>query len=286
MNDDDFERTVEQLYGQTKPEDFPDQSTHVVELQPVRSGGGDDPSPSSHSRSHTKAIDAQPRPRRSMEAPGRRSGSRSPPLRPLGAGGDEDDREQAMLESRKDAKVRVREWVAAQGSSPDVSRLPTPPPPPLDSEEPPRATRSRSQSRTRAHRPQRSESGATTLNHGQGSVSRPGSAHAHRQRASEAHAVVRAGDGGSTRMSVYSQEQDVGAAPRARPDDPPSWRGEGQGQRRPRPGIPDSLMPGLPHSAAPTQLPFDLGPGRGRASSRGQAQDAMPSHSGAEDPEA
>ncbi|KAI0698965.1 hypothetical protein C8T65DRAFT_832126 [Cerioporus squamosus] len=157
MDDADFERTVEELYGTNKPVDLSERSTHLVELQTVRRDGSGD------GDRRSRAIDTQPRARPSMEARRRsRSGSRSPlpALAPPPDG--EGDREQAMLESRRGAKDRTREWVAthAQSSSSDVSR-------------PPSAYNS-----ARVHRSHRSEPNTPSL--------RPSDSQSHRQRASDA----------------------------------------------------------------------------------------------------
>ena len=142
MDDADFERTVEELYGDNKPVDVSQRTTHLVELEAIRRGD-------SHGKpgeEHSRAVDTQPRARPSMEAPRRsRERSRSPMQVPLPEG--EGAREQAMLESRKDAKDRTRDWVAAhtQSASTEVARPPS------------------AYNPSRAHRPHRSEPTAPSL---------------------------------------------------------------------------------------------------------------------------
>ena len=83
MDDADFERTVEELYGDNKPVDVSQRTTHLVELEAIRRGD-------SHGKpgeEHSRAVDTQPRARPSMEAPRRsRERSRSPMQVPLPEG--------------------------------------------------------------------------------------------------------------------------------------------------------------------------------------------------------
>ena len=162
MSDDDFERTVEELYSADDAHKPPgalpaDRSLHMVELHAARNPAG--------------AVDTQPRPRRSMEAPGRRSNE----PRPDGDANAEvaDERERAMLDARKDAKSRTREWVATHGTNANPSAH-------LDtSRAPSRQSEHEQQQRTGSHRSHRSEPNA---------LQGVRSSSAHRQRASEAHA--------------------------------------------------------------------------------------------------
>ncbi|KAI0767396.1 hypothetical protein C8Q74DRAFT_954629 [Fomes fomentarius] len=220
MTDDDFERTVEEIYGEgtLKPDEEgsgnPDRSTHILELQAIRS------------RPEPGTVDKQPPPRRSMEAPGgRRSRSRSPgpgrvsgPLPKPGGVEDEDDRERVILEARKEAKSRTLEWIAQHGSNLDVSVG----------------------SQSRAHRPHRSEPNALARPDQGGSGRQPSGAH-HPRGASEEYA----------RMDHRDRDHE-GRAP------------EPVETSRPRMDIPSSLLPRT-QAVAPTQLPFDLGAGQGRA---------------------
>ncbi len=157
MDDTEFERTVEELYGTNKPVDLAERSTHLVELQAVRSGDG---SGEGSGDRRSRAIDTQPRARPSMEArPRSRSRSRSSLPLPVGEG----DREQAMLESQKGAKSRTREWVASHAQSSSSGDVAPPP---------------SAYNPSRAHRPHRSEPNAPSL--------RPSDSQSHRQRASDA----------------------------------------------------------------------------------------------------
>ncbi|RPD61647.1 hypothetical protein L226DRAFT_612342 [Lentinus tigrinus ALCF2SS1-7] len=146
MDDADFERTVEELYSTSKPVDISERSTHLVELQAVRRGDSSRRESGGDGDRQSRAVDTQPRRQASMEAPRRsRERSRSPMPVPLPEGEIEREREQAMLESRKDAKDRTRDWVAAHGqsSSTDIARPPS------------------AYNPSRAHRPHRSEPTAT-----------------------------------------------------------------------------------------------------------------------------
>ena len=182
MDDDDFERTVEQLYAPgagPKPYDGARNSTHVIELQPTRSGrrsgsgGGAEEGDRDRDGKdgEGRVTTTQPGPRPSMEARVRRSRSRSRSPRPERKRSGEErelegDREQAILESRKGAKARTRDWIAQQsahGSSADVSAL-----------------------RGESPQHQRGPSDSALLQH-QESVSREGS---HRAHQSEGHAKV------------------------------------------------------------------------------------------------
>ncbi len=237
MTDDDFERTVEEIYGEgtLKPDEEgsgnPDRSTHILELQAIRS------------RPEPGTVDKQPPPRRSMEAPGagsgRRSRSRSPgpgrisgPLPKPSGVEDEDDRERVILEARKEAKSRTLEWIAQHGSNLDVSRVPSQ-----------KTIESRDDrsvgSQSRAHRPHRSEPNALARPDQGGSGRQPSGAH-HPRGASEEYA----------RMDHRDRDHEE--------------RGpEPVEASRPRMGIPSSLLPRT-QSVAPAQLPFDLGAGQGR----------------------
>ncbi|KAI0657498.1 hypothetical protein C8Q70DRAFT_268895 [Cubamyces menziesii] len=117
MDDNDFERTVEELYASNKGlEAGHDGTAHVVELQP-RSGRGRHGEPSASSPSGSDPSDplargqlqsTQPAPRPSMEAPPRRSADE---------GDNERARERAAGESRTERKERTREWVHAHSVS-------------------------------------------------------------------------------------------------------------------------------------------------------------------------
>ncbi|KAH9927916.1 uncharacterized protein BXZ73DRAFT_102425 [Epithele typhae] len=146
MNDAEFERTVEDLYGQPggahKP-DADDGTTHDIELRETRSG-------------LTGTTAAQPGPRASMEAP-RRSRERDlsgtglpgegrPRTSQEPRPGDETDeqRERRLRAASRGAKDRTREWLAHQdsegssvGPPPDPDALPMPVPRPQPAMPPP-----------------------------------------------------------------------------------------------------------------------------------------------------
>lgn len=236
MSDDDFERTVEQLYAPgTGPKPYDNagagngngNSTHVLELQPTsrrtrRSGEGE--------RDADGRVTSQPRPRPSMDA--RRPPS---PSRPENQNQDQDrtpqapegDRERVILESRRDAKARTRDWIAQQSKSLDANA------------DPARAPGT-------AHRAHQSESHVTALQ-----LQRPPEAYVRGQQPSVSEGFVLPdlnvhGDGSLGRMSAWSHGE-RGAA--------------GAGGVVPQRGaIPAALMPGQPQNSAPSQLPFDLGP--------------------------
>lgn len=97
MNDQEFERTVEELYAHGK--DSPDAAgpgtqTHVLELQPRGASKGTDGS-----------VSAQPAPRPSMEAPPRPSLDGAPGV------------ERIPGEPRAERRDRTREWVHAHSAS-------------------------------------------------------------------------------------------------------------------------------------------------------------------------
>lgn len=244
MSDDDFERTVEQLYAPgagPKPYDNAGtsngdgngngNSTHVLELQPTsrhtrKSGEGE--------RDAEGRVTSQPRPRPSMDA--RRPPSPSPSRASPPENQDRDqtaqvpvpegDRERVILESR------TRDWIAQQSKSMDASADPA---------------RAPGSGLGTAHRAHQSESHVTALQ-----VQRPPEAHARGQPpASEGFVLpdlnVR-GDGSLGRVSAWSHgEKGTGAGGVAAPV-------------RQRGAIPAALMPGRPQNSAPSQLPFDLGP--------------------------
>ncbi|TBU45488.1 hypothetical protein BD309DRAFT_860018 [Dichomitus squalens] len=252
MSDDDFERTVEQLYAPgpgPKPYDAgAPNAPHVIELQPTRSGSGEG-----------RVTTTQPAPRPSMEARTRRSMSR-PPRAEGGAGEPEpeleEDRERAILDARKGAKARTRDWIAQQSAhapKPDVDvdvdargdrQHQRGPSEPALREQP-------SLSREGSHRAHQSEGDARLQ------LQRPAEAHAGPQgrsgRSPEPHLNLQPdprtrarGDGGSIgRMSSRGSRAS----------------GDGGGARvPPRAEIPAVLRPGRPQSSVPTQIPFDLGP--------------------------
>lgn len=206
MTDDDFERTVEQLYGPnldgSKPDDLPGKSTHVVELQPL--------------------------PRPSMETLARPTTTSRSPVPPALPGDEADDRERAILESRRGANDRTSEWVAQHGTGKSLDA----------------ARRERSRSHSRAHRPHRSEPNALRS-------AAPGDGRTHRPPTSESRGQ---GDGDGD-----GDEGDIGASRESISYTSHSQRGRREGEQ-PRLEIPSSLMPAGPRSVAPTQVPFDLGP--------------------------
>ncbi|KAI1786925.1 hypothetical protein LXA43DRAFT_748143 [Ganoderma leucocontextum] len=237
MSDDDFERTVEQLYAPgpgPKPYDNDGNgngngnSTHVLELQrrrTRRSGegerGGDD---------REGRVTSQPGPRPSMDArrPPSRSSLPENQNQTAPAPAPEGDRERVILESRRDAKARTRDWIAQQTKSVDAGA--------------PAPARAPGTGTDASHRAHQSESHVAVLQ-----LQRPPEAHA-RAQPSDGFVLpdlnVR-GDGSLGRVSAWSHGE----------------KGAGAGAAVPRRGaIPAALMPGRTQNSAPSQLPFDLGP--------------------------
>ncbi|KAM5533010.1 hypothetical protein V8D89_013352 [Ganoderma adspersum] len=243
MSDDDFERTVEQLYAPgTGPKPYDGNgngngnATHVLELQPTsrrprRSGEGEGEGDAEG------PVTSQPRPRPSMDA-------RRPPSRSENPNPDQDqqapegDRERVIVESRKDAKTRTRDWIAQQSKSMDANADPARAPGPAQA----------------SHRAHQSESHVALLQ-----LQRPPEAHARAQPSADGFVLpdlnVR-GDGSLGRVSAWSHGEQAGAA--AVPQ---------------RGAIPAALMPGRTQNSAPSQVPFDLGPvpGLGPATTQGSA---------------
>ena len=248
MSDDDFERTVEQLYAPgTGPKPYDNangngngNATHVLELQPTsrrarQSGEGE--------RDAEGRVTSQPRPRPSMDA-------HRPPSRSENQNQDQDqnqqalpegDRERVILESRKEAKTRTRDWIAQQSKSMDANADPA---------------RAPGLAQASAHRAHQSESHVALLQ-----LQRPPEAHAHAQPSADEFVLpdlnVR-GDGSLGRVSAWSHGEKSGAATALVPQ---------------RGAIPAALMPGRTQNSAPSQVPFDLGPvqGLGPATTQGSA---------------
>ncbi|KAH9903396.1 hypothetical protein C8Q73DRAFT_51175 [Cubamyces lactineus] len=280
MDDNDFERTVEELYASNKGlEAGHDGTAHVVELQP-RSGRGrrGEPSASSPSGSDPSADplvrgqlqSTQPAPRPSMEAPPRRSADEA-------QGADhERSRERAAGESRTERKERTREWVHAHSVSE--------PKPQPQSQSQPLADGSRARSRSRSrqgenrdegHRDhQRSQSHPEpgTARTPQGSMrSRNGERQVlgHAQQPSDAQAYVHAVERAWKRSEEDVRPGEADAADRVRDDAPvQDVPEESKGvvytkvsASPPRLDIPASLRPGRPDSwmvpapAQPKSLP-------------------------------
>ncbi|KAI0325356.1 hypothetical protein GY45DRAFT_251940 [Cubamyces sp. BRFM 1775] len=263
MDDNDFERTVEELYASNKGlEAGHDGTAHVVELQP-RSGRGrhGEPSASSPSGSDPSAPaganqplqSTQPAPRPSMEAPPRRSAD---------ADGDR-ERERAAGESRTERKERTREWVHAHSVSEPKMQ------PPADERA---RERSRSRSRQGEHRDegrQRSQShpepgaartpqGSMRSRNGDRQVQGQGQGQGHSQKPSDAQAYAHAVERAWKRSEEDVREGDAGAGGQgrnredARVQDMSDERGD-VGYTKisaspPRLDIPASLRPGRPDS--------------------------------------
>ncbi|PIL29098.1 hypothetical protein GSI_09146 [Ganoderma sinense ZZ0214-1] len=265
MSDDDFERTVEQLYAPgTGPKPYDStgngNATHVVELQPTsrrtRRSGEDQ-------RDADGNVASQPRPRPSMDA-------RRPPSRSENHNQDQDqpvpsegDRERVILESHRDAKARTRDWIAQQSKSMDASADSSMN---RDANAPARAPGSGT-----AHRAHQSESHVATQQ-----PQRLPEAHARAQPPADGFVLpdlnVR-GDGSLGRVSAWNHGD--------------SGMGVGGGAPvRERGAIPAALTPGRTQNSAPSQLPFDLGPvsGLGPATTQpGAPSESSPSSNLKED---